>query len=247
MSLRHFATTVIGIGALAGVAFAGDGVPVGTITNIEGQIHGDWTLTQQSFTPGSQGGHFDLDTLNAFESVPDAVQDPTSGETRPAEHWADLWIKVYRTRGSDAGAMIGVDKEVLNLTSTHWTDFHMELGVGVGPDFQPLEGLTFKTDPPPAEETGAFPNPPMYGPAPGTPVTELWWLENPKDGFNGVDAGGISLYWVGINIPLSAFQPDTDGELAMITLRQHWTPTPGTAGVLALAGGVIGLRRRRNA
>jgi MYXO-CTERM domain-containing protein len=244
-SIRRTFISIVGLAALTGTALAGNTPDPGTITNIEGAMHGDWTLTQSSYIPASQDGHFGLDTLAAFESVPGEVTNPTDGSTRPAERWSDLWIKVYRTRGSDAGSMIAVDKEVLNLTDFHWTDFHMELGIGVGSEFQPLDGLTFKTEPSALEETGAFPNPPMYGPA-GAAPTSLWWLEDPTNGYDGVAAGGISLYWVGINIPLSAFGPDTNGEVAMFTVRQHWTPSPGAAGVFGLAG-VAALRRRRRA
>lgn len=240
---------IVAFGAITGAALA-QPAP-GTVTNIDGAVHGDWYLYQPTtYIPASQG-HFGLDTLSVQEIVPEYTQIPTRG-LRPAAHWADLWITVYRTTGSDGSTMIAVDKDVFNETFTHWTDFHMELGVGLGSAFQPYDGLEFKTDPAPIEQAGAFPNPPM-----SMSPHDLWWLADGQyPGVPGIPGGpdaslgSSARFWLGINIPNALFDSGSvgdgfDGEWAMITLRQHWTPTPGAAGVLALAG-ITTLRRRRD-
>lgn len=245
---------LIGVAAMLGLCASGAwaGLPSGSVIDIEGALHGDWELLgEPSFIPGSQGGHFGLDTLSLQEFAPETVFPPGAAP-RPAEHWADLWIKVYRTvTTAGTSTMIAVDKVVVNDTYTHWTDFHMELGVDIGRGFRPIDGLEFKTDPAPIEQYQVFPNPPM-----SMTSHDLWWIAD--DAFPGVpglpvpgadrSAGNAASFWLGITIPNELFQPsqETGVEFAMITLRQHWTPSPGAAGVLSLAG-VAALRRRRRA
>lgn len=236
--------TLIGATAIAALAAGASAQVGGEIVNIEAALHGDWNLlTTPVFIPGSQGGHFGLDTLLVQESAPQFVPGTVPIE---AERWADLWIKVHRVPDSNEPAMISIDKDVFNNTLTHWTDFHMELGLGIGGQFEPFDGLEFKTDPPPLEEAGVFPNPPMSM----TPH-DLWWLADGE--FTGVPAplnGTVfsARFWLGVNVPDSLFQPDpiTGVETAMFTLRQHWTPSPNAAGTFAIAG-LAALRRRRRA
>lgn len=234
MRFKTMISAAIGLGAMAAVANAGGSSPV---FNIQGDLHGDWQLnTTPSFVPGSQGGHFGFDTLVVQETAPTFVPGTVP---IPAQPWADLWIQVDREPGA-TGTMIAVDKTVVNATPVHWTDFHMELGTGIGDAFQPFDNLEFKTDPGPVEETGAFPNPPMTMGS----GNSLWWLQDDKT--PGVWPQFTAQFWVGIAIPDNLFEPSATGgfETAMFTLRQHWTPTPGAAGVFALAG-ISSLRRRR--
>lgn len=243
----------------AGPVLAQD-VP-GTIVSIEGELHDGWSITEQSFIPASQGGHFGLDTLSISEVAPQYFPDPTARglEPLPVPRWADLWVTVIR-EPSDEPAMIAIDKSVLNATSTHWTDFHMEVGVltfANEADPFPIagfDGLDFKRDPAPIEENDRF-GPAMFGSnAAGAP--SLWWFAAGNGGLDrvveypGVQPGESGDFWLGLTVPDELFFsnfPETtiDHEIAIFVLRQHWSPSPGAAGTLALAA-LVAARRRRH-
>ncbi len=145
-------------------------------------VHGDWELVNQAFVPADQAA-YGYDTLIVEEHVPGYVfpdgQDEArgNGDGRPAERWSDLWVTVTRdlTAGRNNTSHIAFDKSVLNWTTTHWTDFHMEVGQGLHENFGGMKGLDFILDPPPSEENGLFPNPPMHGFNPDTWAPSLWW------------------------------------------------------------------------
>ena len=232
------------IAASLGVASAANASDIFNINGAAGA--GGWAIDTQAYFPDSQG-HFGLDTLYIEESAADAGQD-----------WFDIQVTVYRNRTSKGGPtpqdeMIAIDKKVTNLTKTHWTDFHMEIGLLDGTVLYPVSGLDFKRDPLPQEELGAFANPPMFGSS-QTGAPSLWWFADwptpgrTDTGYPGVAPGGMAQFWLGINVPGSLFQFDTGSpngdEYATFILRQHWTPSPGAAGVLSIAG-IAALRRRR--
>ena len=256
-----FAVSCCAVMINAGVVYAG--TTPGAIVDIQGTLHGDWILESQSFIPGASGGHFGLDTLSLTELVPGTVEDPARQpvDARPAARWDDLWISVFRDPTNE-DAMISIDKSVLNLTDVHWTDFHMEVGTLIEPcqdvipdPLIPIPGLNFKSDPAPVEETGKF-GPAMFGMNGGPP--SLWWFAGSNGGvdkvleYPGVWPQESADFWLGLTIPAELFRPvnprpenTVDHEVATFVLRQHWTPTPGAAGVMALAFGAAGVRRRR--
>lgn len=258
MGVRKFALSTVGVALLAGSASAGIQM---TDHYIIGDLHGDWTLENQAFVPASQAS-YGFDTLLVEEHVPGYIwPDDTAGmrvddSGRPAERWADLWVTVTRdsTRGDSVTSMIAFDKSVTNWTTEHWTDFHVEVGVGLHENFAGVPGLDFKLDPPPAEEDGFFPNPPMYGVNPDNWAPSLWWdINQPpmpisENGqYPGVWPEETARFWFAINIPDMLFAPISGGgEAATIVIRQHWTPTPGAAGAMAMAFGAMGIRRRRS-
>jgi len=251
------------LGAATLAAFAGSATAGGmqmTDHFITGKIHGDWELVNEAFVPASQAP-YGFDTLLVEEHVPAYIPGEPKNGGRPAERWSDLWVTVTRdlTTGRSVDSMIAFDKSVLNWTNTHWTDFHMEVGTGVHENFGGVDGLYFKDDPAPQEENDLFPDPPMFGFNPETWAPSLWWdinkppydegsfVDAEVDGYPGVWPGETARFWFAINIPDFLFSPISGGgEAATIVVRQHWSPTPGAAGVMALAFGAAGVRRRRS-
>jgi hypothetical protein len=204
---------------------------------------GDLSFQQQFI----QIGHFELPTIDVDETVSDGTPDPDPRRNL----WWDLEIKVTADpTAAEFGAMIAFDKDVRNNTRFLWTDYHMTLGMGLGPNFMEsdeFDNLYFKTDPPPVEKSQPpkFANPPMYD-EPNAP-DNLWWFADPPA--PGVKPGELAVFWLGINIPPSKFMVDAAGGPAMatITLRQHASIPEPTS--LVLAGCVLAivsmLRRRR--
>jgi hypothetical protein len=189
-------------------------------------------------------GHFMLPTIDVGESAGDGGPG-----TDPRQNlWWDLEIKVTADpSAATLGAMIAFDKDVFNRTRFRWTDYHMKLGMGLGPNFMEsdeLDFLSFKGNPAPMEKSGAFPMMPMVD----EPVApdNLWWLID--DTHPGVFPGQTPIFWLGINIPPTKFMiPPTGGPaMATITLRQHATiPEPAAAALAGMAIVAIGLLRRR--
>ena len=113
MRVSRFVFCVAGLAACAGSAMA-------TQTTghfIEGDMHGDWELTNQVFIPASQAS-YGFDTLLVEEHVPGYIwpdgQDDARVDDggRPAERWADLWVTVTRpsTAGRNDSSSIAFDK-----------------------------------------------------------------------------------------------------------------------------------------
>lgn len=199
---------------------------------------GPFTVTDLMFVPGGAGGHFGLDTL--------ALAEDGLGFAP----W-DLLLQVTNIPVGGT-AMIGIDKDVTNLIFSkvplEVTDFHMELGTGLGVAFvqsNETDGLFFKTDPAPVNEAfapfpQAFPNPPGQDEAIDPDV--LWW-DSQGTGFPGIQPGDTTSFWFGINVP-DDIDGVNDGQ-AKFTLRQIPTPEPSTAMLLGLAGLLATIRRRR--
>ncbi len=79
------------------------------------------------FIPANNPNAHVLPTMVLPETVPDPTQPGTGSEVA----WWDVLIKVFATPGTpNEDVMISIDKDVLNRTRKHWTDFHMELGRG---------------------------------------------------------------------------------------------------------------------
>ncbi len=198
------------------------------------EVAGDLGIESATFFPvGTSGAHFSLDTLYVLERA------GSTGAPDPLRNlWWDLGIEVAVTPNmATMGAMIAIDKDVINRTPFRWTDFHMTLGMGFGDNFMESNEsdlLFFKPNPPPMEKSGAFPNPPMTD-EPIDPDS-LWWGPDPN--FPGVPPGGPpAIFWLGINVPASKFEPNPTGgpAIARFTLRQHAT-IPEPSGLVLAAG-----------
>lgn len=232
---------------LSGSAFGGT-TNEGEITNITGELKGDWyTEPDPSYIPASEG-HFGLDTLSVPEFVPGEVDVP-GAVPRPAEHWADLCVTVCRVPGSQEDAMIAIDKDVYNGTPYRWTDFHMSIGILDIDQVFPQQGLDFKDNPAPVDESDLLGHLMRGENQNGAP--ELWWFSDdnvPRNGapHPGVSPGETARFWLGITVPSNLFFLDsaTGQEKFTFTIRQHWTPSPGAMAVLGL-GGLAAVRRRR--
>ena len=103
--------------------------------------------------------HLDLPTLQLIEDV----TGPPGGATGNEIAWWDVEIRVTQSPTAPSDGMISIDKDVLNLTDRHWTDFHISIGTGVGAGFvvsDEFDFLHFKNNP-------GDPNDPMGGPTIG--------------------------------------------------------------------------------
>lgn len=214
------------------------------IVNTAGRIEADGTFLD----PNNPGAHFALATLQADELV---------GATSLNELWWDLEIKV--TISSDMvgqDAMIAIDKDVLNQTPHHWTDFHMTLGRGIGEgpggfvESSETDGLFFKENPAPTEHTGFFKDPPSFD-EPGAPDRISWFADpnnpDPNAVAPGVQPGETPFFWLGITVPAAFFggpEVNNDPTMALFTLRQH-ASIPEPTSLLLMAIGALAWPRRR--
>lgn len=195
---------------------------------------------------GATGAHF-----FATGQINEDVRDPSL----PGDGlWWDLDIKVTvspndidsLTGQPREPVMLSIDKDVFNNTRFRWTDFHMTLGMrladGSFVESDEFDFLFFKDNPPPLEETGAFPNPPMKDEP--FAADNLWWLADPANGFPGVLPGGLAKFWLGIQVPPSKFDPGTG--MATFVLREHASiPEPATLALLVSSGIALLIRQRR--
>ena len=168
--------------------------------------------------------------------LPETILDPTGPPMGRTVAWWDVRIKVFiPTAGvPNEDVMISIDKDVLNTTRFHWTDFHMELGLGIGATFAQsgeFDFLFFKDEPPPISSDGKFMDPPSKDDAAAADV--LWWDWKPPVN-PGVKSGELARFWLGIYVPREMF---VDG-MASFTLRQHAT-IPEPAAILLLAIGLM--------
>jgi len=234
--------TVAVVAGAASAAFAGIVDPVESIeiTNASDLANQNVDISNEVFIPGSQGGHFKIDTLEWDEAVGrDAGADLGSSHPREIAWW-DVEIKVTRAAGVGGDVMISLDKDVTNNSGVRWLDFHMSVGTGVGSAFTATDGLIFKTAPEPINEipvTGAgvqaFDNPAEMTP------TDLWWFASQRPGLGD---GETTAFWFAITVPDALFDANN---MAVFTLREHASiPTPGAIATLLAAGG-LGLTRRR--
>ena len=188
-------------------------------------------------------GHFSIPTIDFRETIGAGITDfptPPSGPGQVA--WWDVEIEVTRSTADvseNRGVMISIDKDVTNNTNFLWTDFHMTVGRGVGPDFEEsdeFDHLYFKTDPAPVLEVpnnnfvDAFENPPEMD----EPVApdNLWWFAGNKP---GQAPGERTDYWLALNVPASAFS-GADPTRTTITLREHASVPEPSGTMLLLAG-----------
>ncbi len=188
-------------------------------------------------------GHFSIPTIDFRETIGAGITNfpiPPSGPGQVA--WWDVEIEVTRSASDvngNRGVMISIDKDVTNNTNFHWTDFHMTVGRGVGPDFEEsdeFDNLYFKTDPKPVLEVpnndfvDAFENPPEMD----EPVApdNLWWFAGNKA---GQAPGERTDYWLALNVPASAFS-GPDRTRTTITLREH-ASIPEPSGIVLLMAG----------
>jgi hypothetical protein len=169
--------------------------------------------------------------------LPETVLVPTQPGTGSEVAWWDVLIKVFATPGTpNEDVMISIDKDVLNRTGKHWTDFHMELGRGIGAAFvqsDETDFLFFKDQPPPISSDGKFMNPPKQDDP--TAPDSLWWDWNPPVN-PGVKPEELARFWLGINVPREMF---VDG-MATFTLREH-ASVPEPAAMLLVVAGLLGL------
>jgi hypothetical protein len=177
--------------------------------------------------------------------LPETVLDPTQPPIGREVAWWDVLIKVTTATAGplNEDVMISIDKDVLNQTQYYWTDFHMELGRGIGGEFQQsneFDFLFFKTVPPPFSVDGKFMNPPKQD-EPVAPDV-LWWDWNPPVN-PGAKPGELARFWLGINVPREMF---VDG-MATFTLREHATIPEPTVFAMLLAAllGFASVGRRR--
>ncbi len=194
-----------------------------------GNFDGDWSIDRETFIPGTSGGHFGFDTIDLEE---------TATSLGPF----DIEISIVNQNSfMDDGfgnrvAMLAIDKKVTNFTPFKWTDFHFEIGTGVGENFvrsNEADQMFFKTDPAPIEELGVFKNPPMQD-EPADPDA-LWWFDDPP-AYPGVFPGEMAQFWAGIQVP-DNIDGVVDG-MASFTIRQIVTiPEPGT--LLLLTAGIV--------
>ncbi len=196
-------------------------VEVGDIQVI--QTEGDWSVDNQNFIPV---GHLEFSTADVFE---------TANSLNPF----DLVIKVS---GMPVGGLVTIafDKHATNNTNVTWSDFHMELGTGVGPGFvlsDEIDQLAF-VPPAPIEMNGFFPVFTSDEPLPTGPDV-LWY-------FGSLAPGETAVWWLAIQVP-----DDIDGVIdgmATFTLRQQPTvaaPEPAALSLLAFGACGLLLRRRR--
>ncbi len=216
-------------------------------------VSGEFVDASFEFFPvGSSGAHLSLATGQIDEIVRDPrdPQPPMTGKPNQILWW-DLDLKVTvspndidtATGRPREPVMLAIDKDVINQTRFHWTDFHMTLGMrrpdGSFMESDEFDFLFFKDDPPPMEKQGLFENPPMKD----EPVApdNLWWFWNPGKGFPGVKPGDLAIFWMGIQIPPHKFE----NGMARFVLREHASiPEPATLALLASSGIALLLRRR---
>jgi len=179
--------------------------------------------------------------------LPETVLDPTQPPMGRTVAWWDVILTVFApaTGTINQDVMISIDKDVYNHTRFHWTDFHMELGRGIGAAFVPSgesDFLFFKDQPPPISVDGKFMNPPSQDDAAAADV--LWWDWKPPVN-PGAKPGELARFWLGINVPREMFNPNG---VAVFTLREHATiPEPATIVLVSLAVvGLSGAVRRRS-
>lgn len=156
---------------------------------------------------------------------------------------------------SPQSLVAGIDKFVKNGTSSHWNNFRIGLGTGIGDNYVPSgpgDGLYVVTDPEPKEVTSFYGDLfPSQGPESSSEleIDELEWF---ADGSNnpGQAPWDKSTFWFGVHIPDHMFYQDSydpDVWHAKFTIRQHTDngiPEPAT-GVTLLMGSLAVLLRRR--
>lgn len=179
---------------------------------------GPWTLTDFREIPATDvDAHFGLDTGFATETANGGLV-------------FDLEIKVSDIVNGFAD--IAIDKDITNLTGIKWTDFHFELGLGLGDDFVQStvgDGLFFAATPAPDNVFDDF--------------TNFNMTEDTIDFFggSGVDLGKTTDFWLGLGVS----DPDGDG-MTTFTLRQIATVAEPSALFLFSIGLLCILRVRRN-
>ena len=180
--------------------------------------NGPWNVREFLFVPGTDiNAHFSMDTGVARETASGGLV-------------FDLEIKVSDIKNGSAD--IAIDKDVENKTGIKWTDFHVDLGTGLGDNFVKSiggDGLSFSTTPAPRDELGLLTNAKM--------------TEDTVDftGGSGIESGQRTAFWLGLVIT----DPDGDG-MTTFTIRQRATiPEPSTL-LLFSAGLLCILRTGRN-
>ena len=144
--------------------------------------------------------------------------------------------------------VVGIDKFAKNKTPTHWYDFLMVLGTGLGDDFEPShgqDGLYFVADPMPKELKHFYKNPPESG---GPESDYLHWFADGEN-YPGQGYKDRSAFWFGINVPADLFYPDQHDSSywhARFTIRQHTGIPEPTSIALGLLGATALLARRRS-
>jgi hypothetical protein len=196
---------------------------------------------------------FPLDSPNAHLSLPtlilpETVLPSTPPVTGKEVAWWDVRIKVTRPTSvpPDQDVMISIDKDILNTTPYHWTDFHMDLLREIDGTFQlsnEFDFLFFKDQPPPISSDDKFMNPPKKDdPA---AADQLWWDWNPPAN-PGVKPGELARFWIGINVPSSMFVDN----MATFVLREHATRVPEPTTLILMSAGLVGfalaVRRHRS-
>jgi len=147
----------------------------------------------------------------------------------------------------DKDVVIGVDKFVKNRTDSHWNEFRIELGEGIGQELT-LPGYShgpyFVSDPM-AKETTSF-----YEEPPGRDYPRSDYLQWEAGGRRhpGQGYGDRAGFWFGVKIPKEKFEPVPDHEgywEAYVTVRQHTgVPEPQSL-VLLLVGAVASFTCRK--
>lgn len=220
------------------------------ISNIEViNVEGDATVVGNFIG----NAHLDLPTLQLIEDV----FGPPGGATGNEIAWWDVEVRVTQSPTAPSNGMISIDKDVLNLTDRHWSDFHISIGTGVGAGFvvsDEFDSLFFKNNPgdpndpinpinksPDPNSGPHFKNPPMMDET--SAPDELWWFADPPL-YPGLDPGEITFFWLGVQIPQHMFDPNT-GQ-AVFTIREHASvPLPNASVLVLPLVSALGIRTRR--
>lgn len=188
----------------------------GTVIGGDVSSEGNWVITGQEFIPS--------DDPDAHFSLPTIAIDEVATDTGPF----DLEVTVDFS-STCCDAVIAIDKNVLNDSGVDWTDFHWQLGYGLGANFEPStssDGLDFATDPEPLDESGAFSDVEVE--------TDDLWL------FGALPEGETTTIWASLRVPRELADANN---MVTFTIRQHasFVPEPTSCLLVLWAIFVCGL------